>query len=104
MMVGLAPRISLPYVRNMPVATLTSKGQITLPIEMREKLRLVAGSKIVFEERANGDYVVRKKASDIKDLIGCLKPEPGFAPTVEEMDEAISAEAAERDAFTRRRD
>jgi len=79
----------------MPVATLTSKGQITLPAPMREKLRLAAGSKVMFEEQADGSFVVRKRSGDIRDLKGLLKTK-GPSLTVEEMDEAIAAAAAER--------
>jgi antitoxin PrlF len=79
----------------MPVATLTSKGQITLPAPMRAKLRLTAGSKVMFEEQPDGSFLVRKKTGDISDLKGLLKAK-GRPLTVEEMDEAIAAAAAER--------
>ncbi|MEA3030022.1 MAG: hypothetical protein QOG13_1347 [Sphingomonadales bacterium] len=79
----------------MPVATLTSKGQITLPAPMRQKLRLTAGSKVMFEEQPDGSFVLRKKTGDIRDLKGLLKAK-GSPLTIEEMDEAIAAAAAER--------
>lgn len=44
-------------------ATLTSKGQITLPKAIRQALGVVAGSKVVFELRA-GEVIVTR--SDIK--------------------------------------
>ena len=34
----------------MELATLTSKGQITLPIQIRRKLRLSQGDKVIFFE------------------------------------------------------
>jgi antitoxin PrlF len=37
-------------------ATLTSKGQITIPAEVREDLGVVAGDKLVFERSADGSY------------------------------------------------
>lgn len=79
----------------MPVATLTSKGQITLPAPMRQKLRLTAGSKVMFEEQPDGSFVLRKKTGDIRDVKGLLRAK-GSALTVEEMDEAIAAATAER--------
>jgi len=97
----LTDSASLPYVRRMAVATLTSKGQITLPAEIREKLQLVPGSKVVFEEQPNGDFVVRKKWRSISDLKGCLKAPPGFAPTLEDFEAAITEELRERDARSR---
>ena len=81
----------------MPIATLTSKGQITLPAPMREKLRLKAGSKVMFEEQADGSFLVRKETGDIRALKGLLKAKRGERPlTLEEMDEAIAMAAAER--------
>ena len=41
----------------MEVAKITSKGQITIPIEIRKKLNLKEGSKIVFLEK-NGRFYI----------------------------------------------
>lgn len=72
----------------MPSATLTSKGQITLPAEMRAKLRLVAGNRIDFEERPDGTYIVRARKGDIRALKGII-PKPAKPVTLEDMDRAI---------------
>jgi AbrB family looped-hinge helix DNA binding protein len=32
----------------MPTATVTSKGQITIPVEVREALKLKPGEKVIF--------------------------------------------------------
>ena len=45
----------------MEQATLTSKGQITLPVNIRRKLNLQAGSKVFFFE--DGDNIVIKNSS-----------------------------------------
>jgi antitoxin PrlF len=42
------------------VAKITSKGQITIPAEVRGLLKVVPGDKVVFERHANGDIFVRK--------------------------------------------
>lgn len=85
---------------SVSIAKVTSKGQITVPARMREKLGLRPGSQIVFDEQPNGDFVVRKKKGDIRDLKGIV-PKPPRPVTLEEMDEAIAREVAERDARSR---
>lgn len=41
--------------------TLTSKGQVTIPQEIRQKLGLKAGDKIVFTHLVDGTVIVRPK-------------------------------------------
>lgn len=48
---------------------ITRKGQITLPIEYREKLDLNTGSVVVVEIK-NNEILVKKPKSDLKDLFG----------------------------------
>ncbi len=46
----------------MDTAKLTSKSQITIPREVREKLRLDRGDRIAFEPTADGRFIVAKDA------------------------------------------
>lgn len=48
------------------IATLTSKGQITLPKSIRQTLGLTTGGKVVFEMRG-GDVVVTRAESEHQD-------------------------------------
>ena len=72
----------------MTTATITSKGQVTIPAAIRRKLRLHAGSKIDFVENKAGEMVIRPKAGDIRELFGFLKYE-GLPLSIEQMDLAI---------------
>ena len=45
----------------MEVAKLTSKGQITIPVDVRRKMKLKEGDKILFVEN-NGRYYVENAA------------------------------------------
>jgi antitoxin PrlF len=74
----------------MPTATLTSKGQITIPKEIREQLRLRAGHRIEFEIDPTGKVSLRPRNKDIRSLKGILKSKNKRAVTVEEMNEAIA--------------
>lgn len=78
----------------MPTATMTSKGQITIPIQVRTALGLDAGDKIDFVEIEKGQYTIRPRTSSIRDLEGCI-PRLDYVPTIKEMDEAIHAAVAE---------
>jgi antitoxin PrlF len=88
----------------MPTATVTSKGQITLPIEVRRKLGLNAGDKVDFFETENGQYSIQPKTGSIMEMRGILKKMGytlDYVPTIEEMDRDVLDYAAELDAATR---
>jgi len=57
-------------------STLSSKGQVTVPIEVRERLGLSAGSTVLFEVREGG-VLLRKGslgAHPVDRVFGLLKP------------------------------
>jgi AbrB family looped-hinge helix DNA binding protein len=73
----------------MPTATVTSKGQITIPKPIREFLHLKAGDVLDFVIDERKQVVVRPGTVDIRELKGMLY-RPGRRPvTLEEMDAAI---------------
>jgi antitoxin PrlF len=78
----------------MATATVTSKGQVTIPAAVRKRLRLRAGSKIDFVENKDGETVIRPKRGDIRKLYGIVKYD-GPPLTIEQMDEAIGAAVVE---------
>ena len=84
----------------MPSATVTSKGQITIPIQVRTALGLYAGDKVDFYEIENGEYAFRARTGSIMDLEGCI-PKPEHPVSIEEMDRAVLDYAAQLDAATR---
>ena len=59
----------------MPTATLTSKGQITLPSELRRSLSLNSGDQIEFFNQADGSYALRPLTGSVRDLKGIV-PKP----------------------------
>ena len=74
----------------MPTTTLTSKGQITLPRQVRKHLRVQTGDAIDFIIGHDGTVRVRAGEVDVSELRG-LFSQPGRRPvTIEEMDAAIS--------------
>lgn len=46
----------------MNLAKLSANGQITVPVEVRRRLRLVPGDKVLFMEKPNGEVVVANAA------------------------------------------
>ena len=57
----------------MPIATLTSKGQITIPKEVRERLGLRAGDRLSFEVREDGKAELQPVDIDLLSLRGSVK-------------------------------
>jgi len=60
----------MPTIREL--ATLTSKGQITLPKSIRKALDVDAGSRLIFELRDNEVVVTRAEAEHQDPAIGAF--------------------------------
>lgn len=74
---------------------MTSKGQLTVPAEVRRRLGLRQGSRVEFVPTGDGSaYVLTAKSQDVGDLYGSLSY-TGPTRTLEEMDEAIAQGAAQ---------
>ena len=73
----------------MPTATITSKGQITLPKAVRELLHVDTGDQVDFVVNELGDVIVRPVSLDITELRGLLKRRPRQPVSVEAMNSAI---------------
>jgi AbrB family looped-hinge helix DNA binding protein len=78
----------------MPTAKMTSKGQITIPIQVRMALGLETGDKIDFVEFENGQFRIIPRTASIRDLEGCIS-KLDHTVTIEEMNQAIHDGAAE---------
>jgi AbrB family looped-hinge helix DNA binding protein len=77
----------------MPSSTLTSKGQLTLPKEIRERLGVHEGDRLEFRTDRRGRVWVEPATQDLMKLRGLLGPVQR-ARTQEELDDAIRRGAA----------
>lgn len=78
----------------MPTSTVTSKGQITVPTEVRKALGLRAGSRVHFVQTDGGAYEIVAAVRNVASLKGAVRRR-SKAVTLAEMDDAI-VEAAGR--------
>ena len=78
----------------MTVATLTSKGQTTIPKQVREHLKLSPGDKLDFVIESEGRVVIRPAKLDVRELKGLLKRRDGKVLSIAEMNAAIARGAA----------
>ena len=85
----------------MPTATITSKGQITLPKEIRARLRLGEGDRVAFRERPDGSIVLEPETLDVLSLEGRIRPRVRGV-TLEDMDAAVRRAVTRRGANKRR--
>ena len=74
-------------------ATLTSKGQITLPKALRDTMHLKTGDKLMFEETSDGGFTVKPRLTDVRSLKGMIKYS-GKPVSVEAMNQAIAGHVA----------
>lgn len=81
----------------MPAATVTSKGQITLPKSVRDGLGVDAGDRVEFVELEKGVYHVVAATRDIRELKGSI-PRPASPVSVDDMKNAVRQHAARRNA------
>ena len=54
-------------------ATMTSKGQLTIPKPVRERLGLRAGDRVEFVQAEDGAYRIVPRSGKFSDLMGVLK-------------------------------
>ncbi len=73
----------------MPSATLTSKGQITIPAEVRAALGVSFGDRIDFVEVEKGRFVIFPATCSVQELKGLI-PKPKKPVSIEEMNGAIA--------------
>jgi AbrB family looped-hinge helix DNA binding protein len=88
----------------MPTATVTSKGQITLPRQVREHLRLTEGDRVDFVIEPGGEVLLRPVGRSVLELFGILRRRDRPACTVDEMTENMAATIAEDNERIRRRE
>ena len=88
-----------PYIKvrenefNMTTATLTSKGQITIPIDVRNALKVDAGDRVEFVQIAPGRYEFVAATSEVTELKGMFG-KPKKTVSIEDMNAAISQRGA----------
>lgn len=85
----------------MPTATLTTKGQITIPKEVREHLGVNTGDRLSFVVQEDGSVIVRPITHHVRELGGLLYRPGQRAVSINEMDEGIARRM--RAKFGRRR-
>ena len=73
----------------MKESTLTSKGQITIPKVVRERLHLEPGDKVYFDVRDDGSVLMVACNEPVEKLFGMFRHKAGKRPmTIEEMNPA----------------
>jgi len=79
----------------MATSTLTSKGQITLPKIVRERLKVTAGDTVEFIVDKQGDIRVRAGHADVHALRGLLRRRGRRKVSINRMN-AVIRKAASR--------
>jgi antitoxin PrlF len=78
----------------MASATVTSKGQVTIPVDVRTHLGLATGDRIEFVlNEGTGRYEVVPATRSVTALKGIIR-KPAKAVTIEEMNAAIAERGA----------
>ncbi len=73
----------------MALATLTTKGQVTIPKQVREILKLHAGDKIEIIVTKNREALIRPISKKVDDIFSRLYKPTRKSVLVESMNDAI---------------
>lgn len=74
-------------------SSVTTKGQVTIPIELREKLGIKPGDRVGFVDEG-GRIVLQRQETAIEAVFGLVKTSKGV--TLEQMEEAITVGRSRR--------
>lgn len=77
----------------MTSATLTSKGQITIPVDVRNALKVDTGDRVEFVQIAPGRYEFVAATSEVTALKGMFG-KPKKTVSIEDMNAAIAQRGA----------
>ncbi len=77
----------------MSTATITSKGQITIPAEVRKALGLEAGDRVTFVQIESGRFELVAINQSVRALNGVLH-KPAVPVMINEMNAAVVAQGA----------
>lgn len=77
----------------MATATITSKGQITIPALVRASLGLGTGDRVEFVELENGQFAIMPAVQSVQSLKGLIR-KPGSPVSIEDMNVAIATQGA----------
>jgi len=73
----------------MVTATMTSRGQITVPISVRTALGIDAGSRVEFVEVVRGRFEIIAATEPVQSRKGMIR-RPAAPVSVEQMNDAIA--------------
>lgn len=79
----------------MATATLTSKGQLTLPKSVRDRMGLDSGDRVEFVEVTDGVFNIVAATRDVRELKGII-PKPEKSVSLEDMNRAIAHRGGRR--------
>jgi AbrB family looped-hinge helix DNA binding protein len=79
----------------MTTATLTSKGQITIPVQVRQALNVDTGDRVEFVEIEPGRYEFVAATRTVKELKGMFG-RPVRTVSIEDMNKAIAQGGAQQ--------
>ena len=80
----------------MVLTTLTNKGQVTIPKNVRESLGLNTGDKIEFIIDKNGEVRIKPVTKKVDDVFGILHKQDRWPVATENMDIAVRQKIKEK--------
>lgn len=69
----------------MSESTITAKGQTTVPLQVREEVGAVPGTRLVWHVMPDGSVIVRAKTKSVLDMAGKLKAPKGKRVPIADM-------------------
>ncbi|HLW87140.1 MAG TPA: type II toxin-antitoxin system PrlF family antitoxin [Terriglobales bacterium] len=82
-------------IQTLATATMTSKGQVTIPKPVRAALGIDSGDRIEFVEVEKGQFVIVAATRSVQELNGRFRGRRSKPVTIEEMNTAIARRASE---------
>lgn len=86
----------------MATSTITRKGQITLPKEVRDHLHVREGDRVEFVVDGDGEVRMRPVTGSVEELFGMLRRPGAPARSLEEIGEGIATLTRGEDERVRR--